>query len=969
MNGKTLKTMKRFSFLLIAVLVTMAAGAQTELTSDEAKNLYKDTSKKWVSVHDPSVVYDSKSDRYYIFGSHKGCAYTTGTTYMQNWTGASFSWTPSADANAFVTPAVKKVKKGGVEVDFPQFNAMDWSARGDAGYDIGGNMWAPDVIWNEKMEKWCMYLSINGDSWHSCIILLTSSSITGPYKYQGPVVICGFKDSNHSYKDTDLEIALGTQSSLPSRYNVGNNWGRRWPHTIDPAVFYDEEGQLWLVYGSWSGGIWMLELDEETGLRDYDVTYPSTNGSSDGVTSDPYFGTKIGGGYYVSGEGPYIEHIGNYYYLFVSYGGFAPDGGYEMRVFRSEKPNGPYKDASNRSAIFTSYVLNYGTGSETRGEKILGAYNNWGFMTVGECAQGHNSIIAAEDGRTYLIYHTKFNDGTIGHQVRTHQVFLTKGGWLVAAPFEYNGEEATDEDVATKELVPTEEIPGTYQILVHKYKMDYKNMEEVTPVEITLTADGKIIGAYTGTWTRDAGTSYITIKLGALTYNGVIINEQMDKKDIQAIAFTAMSNGGVNVWGYKYHPKYALAWQLNNQKVPVTNNGYFSRDTYLDYMLTDNGNVSLTWTSSNPEAVSEHGKYNPYVLKEDTKVTLTARLESTGYYWQQDYTVTALSEENAEPTADWKTGMVAHYGFDDPSPLSSLVSPLCNTFDEAQKAELLRNGTTKLPVLEGGDPMRIGNTVHLSFGANGNESYVAIPNPLYGKTLDEGATLSFWVKRTDDNLWDALFAFVNGNARLFMTGNTYTGFNDNAGKWLDINQSETRKTNNITVGQWHLVTVVISRKATSTSGGITVYIDGVTTKNDKYNGEIDGVAKTTRNAFDYNYIVDHLAASKDFYLGRGSFWGSPDAMFDDVIVYDRPLSVTQINALRNMENRVFDFRSLAVVALPGDVNGDGAVDVADIASIISCMAGATTYNDTADVNGDGTIDVADISSVISIMAQ
>ena len=54
--------------------------------------------------------------------------------------------------------------------------------------------------------------------------------------------------------------------------------------------------------------------------------------------------------------------------------------------------------------------------------------------------------------------------------------------------------------------------------------------------------------------------------------------------------------------------------------------------------------------------------------------------------------------------------------------------------------------------------------------------------------------------------------------------------------------------------------------------------------------------------------------------------------------------------------------------VPGDVNGDNTVDVADISSIISVMAGTASY-DNADVNGDGTVDVADISKVISIMAE
>ena len=56
----------------------------------------------------------------------------------------------------------------------------------------------------------------------------------------------------------------------------------------------------------------------------------------------------------------------------------------------------------------------------------------------------------------------------------------------------------------------------------------------------------------------------------------------------------------------------------------------------------------------------------------------------------------------------------------------------------------------------------------------------------------------------------------------------------------------------------------------------------------------------------------------------------------------------------------------------GDVNNDGTVDVADIATIISVMVSEDTTHTgvtaRADVNNDGTVDVADIATVISIMA-
>ena len=55
----------------------------------------------------------------------------------------------------------------------------------------------------------------------------------------------------------------------------------------------------------------------------------------------------------------------------------------------------------------------------------------------------------------------------------------------------------------------------------------------------------------------------------------------------------------------------------------------------------------------------------------------------------------------------------------------------------------------------------------------------------------------------------------------------------------------------------------------------------------------------------------------------------------------------------------------------GDVNGDDAVNVADISAVITYMAEGNTSNinkEDADVNKDGNVDVADISAVITIMA-
>lgn len=523
--------MKKYLYILLSALVPMSAVAYT---------------LNRVSVHDPSIVWEPVSQTYYIFGSHRASAKTTD---MMNWTAFTAPWATATSTDATNSAALAE--------------AIKWSKRGSTSYSVDGNMWAPDVIWNKAMNKWCMYLSVNGDNWYSSIVLLTSDNIEGPFLYQGSVVMSGFHTGT-SYKDTDLEKAIGTQASLPSRYAVGNKWGNRYPNCIDPCVFYDENGKLWMSYGSWSGGIWMLELDENTGLRDYTVDYPLT-GSGDGITIDPYFGKKVAGGFYVSGEASYIEYIGGYYYLFVTYGGLAAggvptdynNGGYQMRVFRSENPDGPFIDSRNNSAVFSSYLLNFGPkeNDNNRGENIFGAYTSWGNQAkgnLGERSQGHNSIIAAEDGRTYLVYHTRFQNWGESHQVRVHQVFQSKNGWLVVAPFEYTGEEVKSADIATTQQIATDRIPGKYKLLIHDYKLDHTKKAAAEPVDIELTSDGNISGKYTGTWKVEAGTSYVTLKIGSTYYHGVMVEQTLEPSTTKAPAFTAVAaTTGTTAWGYQ----------------------------------------------------------------------------------------------------------------------------------------------------------------------------------------------------------------------------------------------------------------------------------------------------------------------------------------------------------------------------------------------------------------------------------
>lgn len=686
--------MKKLLLSVMSLMAMNGAMAQTPVGDNDLANAYATQTIGRIAVHDPSIVMDvtgsnANNPLYYIYGSHLGRAKTNATSNYQIWntfkTGEENTGTSNslfADVNgklvnfkdAYSTQLVKKVKNyKGEEVDFPNFDAHGWQYKG---YNVQGNQWAPDVIYNKTMQKWCMYMSLNGDHWCSSIVCFTSDDLEGPWVYQGPVVFSGFQGTfahnvyaaADDWKHTDLTIATG-ETALPTRYKIGNSWGTYWPNCIDPCVFYDDDDNLWMSYGSWSGGIFMIRLDKTNGLRDYTYTFPyqisgttTTPGAADAnCTSDPYFGKKIAGGHYVSGEASYIQKVGKYYYLFMSYGGLTAAGGYQIRVFRSEKPDGPYKDCLTKTgidAMYDKYILNFGGDAKRdEGVKLFGNYQ-WETMPNAELAQGHNSAIVDHKGRALIVYHTRFLNRDEEHEVRVHQLFVNQDGWLVAAPYEFSGETYTDNDIATKQLYDATEVEGDYQIIAHPYRQNTAAMDYEKPVTIHLNADGSISGEYTGKWELVSGTSYINLTLkGVATANaevmfkGVLTKQTIDYTNIKALCFTALSSSdglatsggaslqtsGLSIWGSKADAKAAIKYTLDKTSVPFADGATLNSKPQLP--TEGHLGATISWKSSNPSILTDEG-----VVKGKGKVTMTMTVSKDGYEYTKDYTLNIDAE-------------------------------------------------------------------------------------------------------------------------------------------------------------------------------------------------------------------------------------------------------------------------------------------------------------------------------------
>ena len=166
---------------------------------------------------------------FYVFGSHLAAARSTD---LMNW----------------------QYIANGVDAANPLWSTIP--LEGTQWTGIPGS-WAADVI-KLKDGKYRFYYNFCGippagqcNGPRSYLGVAVSDRIDGPFIDQGIFLRSGM---------TPAEIAAGYGPPGVTSYDA-----RIMPNTIDPDVFYDKNGKLWMVYGSYSGGIFILEMDETTG--------------------------------------------------------------------------------------------------------------------------------------------------------------------------------------------------------------------------------------------------------------------------------------------------------------------------------------------------------------------------------------------------------------------------------------------------------------------------------------------------------------------------------------------------------------------------------------------------------------------------------------------------------------------------------------------------------------------------------
>lgn len=266
------------------------------------------------------------------------------------------------------------------------------------------HIWAPDIVKvGDEYRLYCSNSSFGVQQ--SCIFLAVSDKAEGPFEPRGCV--------------------LKTSDKLPV-------------NGIDANIISDvETGDMYMVYGSFWGGIYMLRLDKETGLA-------AEEGVGICLAKRPgWLSTAVEGPYMI-----YNEETG-YYYLFVSYGSLKSD--YQIRVGRSKSITGPFVDFHGRELTDTDDDWNQ-----------VGLMQFCGYQWsdgVGYMGPGHNSVLHDKDGNWYLVYHIRqksfVGDWLEPSTMQIRKLYWTKEGWPVVAPEPYAGE--------IEQEIPLEEILGKYE--------------------------------------------------------------------------------------------------------------------------------------------------------------------------------------------------------------------------------------------------------------------------------------------------------------------------------------------------------------------------------------------------------------------------------------------------------------------------------------------------------------------------
>lgn len=499
-----------------------------------------------VNAHDPSII--EVDGTYYTFGTDNYGRYgytIRSSTDLINWeyVGVAiegYNENGSAPSNSNVPTKNNEL--------YPIYELI--SAVDD--WDNSWTLWAPNVVEAADGGYWLYGSWTSGfGSPQSIIFLCHAEEITGPYEL--------------------VYAENGDPAVLVYSYDGGGSY----PNAIDPFVYYDQAGNMYLAYGSFSNGIWCVELDPETGLRKDGLTVAQLSGDDSNITQNQRYGACLvanrntegptisyHAGVEISsydGTGSYDASASTYedrYYLMTSSGSLSDDPtmseGYNMRSYYSTSATGSYRadnGGTNGSRVSGSFSWRT-SAAEAQG--TLG-FLDW-FVS------GHNDMFTTDEGDNMLVFHVRDEfDGTGSNnnhfQAQVLYAFNSRGE-IVMNPNRYAGERLRK--VTAAEIYTLTDGAYAFNYVSNSnYEASFNGGYAMEGLE--LREDGSIYfnDAAVGTWVL-YGDNYVLLNIttaisaatggGSLSgkFYGVAFPAHIEKDLAGGISISCLSEDGQN---------------------------------------------------------------------------------------------------------------------------------------------------------------------------------------------------------------------------------------------------------------------------------------------------------------------------------------------------------------------------------------------------------------------------------------
>lgn len=265
-------------------------------------------------------------------------------------------------------------------------------------------LWAPEVI--RYNNEYRMYYSAS-----------TFGSTTS---------FIGLATASHPLKEwTDQGEVVKTSRELAEH------------NAIDANICIDREGNQWLSYGSFFGGIYIAPIDKTSGkLKDsnnYGKLIAIRSAAVDGA---------------IEGAFIYYNEKTDYFYLFVSFDSLNET--YSIRVGRAREITGPYVDRNGNE------LTDLTKEPEIVGTKLLGSYQYLNDPPL--YGPGHNSIFRRSDGVEMCVHHMRRAPYSEDFFVVIRQLYWLSDGWPVVSADFYQGDQPTVK-------IELEDFSGDWEII------------------------------------------------------------------------------------------------------------------------------------------------------------------------------------------------------------------------------------------------------------------------------------------------------------------------------------------------------------------------------------------------------------------------------------------------------------------------------------------------------------------------